>query len=246
MLPELRIKRISTPNSQQEINVASDAKSVRFDVYTKDEKSRRYDIEMQIVNHHNLPKRARYYQALNSIDSYEKGGSYNYADNSYVIYFCWFDPLGYDLQQYTLQRHINELPAQIVDDGTVNIFLDVSSLKQTVNPKLQAFLELVAQRPVEEKDEFVVQLRQRIAYVKQRKKWKVKYMKLSAYEMDHRDELRAAKEEALKQGEEKGKIKGIKEMVSVLRELQVRPIKIQQTIMERFNLTNEQANQYLK
>lgn len=71
-------------------------------------------------------------------------------------------------------------------------------------------------------------------------------MKLSAYEMDHRDELRAVKEEALKQGEEKGKIRGIKEMVSVLRELQVRPTKIQQTIMKRFNLTNEQANQYLK
>ena len=53
-----------------------DAKSVRFDVYTKDDK-RIFDIEIQTTNQKNLPKRARYYQSIIDMDNLSHGEKYS-------------------------------------------------------------------------------------------------------------------------------------------------------------------------
>jgi predicted transposase/invertase (TIGR01784 family) len=41
-----------------------DARSVGLDVYVKKEKEFVYDIEMQVGNTEELPRRSRYYQAM--------------------------------------------------------------------------------------------------------------------------------------------------------------------------------------
>lgn len=104
---------------------------------------------------------------------------------------------------------------------------------------------MIAQRPVEVEDEFVVQLKQRIAYVKQRKKWKVEYMKLSVYEMDHQDELRAAREEG-EAREARTKERDIQATVEILQELNISDVKVREKIMSKFGLTAKQADQFLK
>ena len=65
ILPDLNIERIEYPELQKSINMDMDARSVRLDVYVKDEKEVVYDIEMQVSHTKELAKRSRYYHYPN-------------------------------------------------------------------------------------------------------------------------------------------------------------------------------------
>ncbi len=60
ILPGLKIDRIEYPELQKSINVDMDAHSVRLDVYVKDDRETVYDIEMQVSDTKELPKRSRF------------------------------------------------------------------------------------------------------------------------------------------------------------------------------------------
>lgn len=64
-----------------------DARSVRLDVYVKDEKEVVYDIEMQVSHTKELPKRSRYYQSMIDLQLIDKGQLYDELKRSYVIYY---------------------------------------------------------------------------------------------------------------------------------------------------------------
>ena len=129
-------------------------------------------------------KRIRYYQTASSMEAYDKGQPYEKADDSYVIFFCNFDPFQLGEQRYILHKHIDGVPEYVVKDGQTDILFNVPSLKHDVNPKMQAFLDMIAQRKVEESDSLVVKLRKRMAVVKRNRKWRSEYMRRSVYEMD--------------------------------------------------------------
>lgn len=196
ILPDLHIKKIELPNNQQEFALAPDAKTVRFDIYTTDEAGNHYDIEMQVADHHNIAKRIRYYQTASSMEAYDKGQPYEQADDSYVIFFCNFDPFQLDQQRYVMHKHIDGLPKYIVEDGQTDILFNVPSLKHDVDPKMQAFLDMIAQRKVEETDPLVVKLKERMTVVKRNRKWRSEYMRRSLYEMDQE-----ARERRIQEGE---------------------------------------------
>ncbi|MBR0099595.1 MAG: PD-(D/E)XK nuclease family transposase, partial [Treponema sp.] len=62
LLLHIKIDHLEQPQSEKTVQESFDAKSVRFDVYTKDDR-RIFDLEMQTTDTKNLPKRARYYQS---------------------------------------------------------------------------------------------------------------------------------------------------------------------------------------
>lgn len=233
ILPDLHIKKIKLPNNQQEFIVAPDAKAVRFDIYTTDEQGNHYDIEMQVADHHNIAKRIRYYQTASSMEAYDKGQPYEQADDSYVIFFCNFDPFQLGQQRYVLHKHIDEIPEQIIEDGQTDILFNVPSLRHDVDPKMQAFLDMIAQREVEATDPLVVKLKERIAVVKRNRKWRSEYMRRSVYEMDQ--EMR---EKKIREGERKvrdGKreiLEGNRELLEEKRELQKGKREIQKSKRE--------------
>ena len=200
ILPDLTIRRLAPPKTQQEVNPTSDAKGVRFDIYTTDEHDNRYDIEMQVANHHNLAQRVRYYQAMNALDAYDKGANYHDANNSYVIFICCFDPFQRGAQFYSVNKHLNEFPDYRVLDGATDIYLNATSTRHEVPPRLQTLLDLVAHRDSGQADEFGVKLRKKIAAVKYNKEWRADFMRLSLYEMDHEYELKEATEKGQNQG----------------------------------------------
>ncbi|MBD7894250.1 hypothetical protein H9564_00600 [Limosilactobacillus sp. Sa3CUN2] len=141
---------------------------------------------------------------------------YQEANNSYVIFFCRFDPLGLGLQQYTIHRHVDESPEYIADDGTTTIFLNVPSLRKDVNQPLQKFLDMIANRKVDDDDDhFIVQLKKRVALVKHNKKWRAEYMHLSLYEMDRRHGLKVARQEGIQEGKESGKEEAILQVTNL-------------------------------
>lgn len=229
ILPDLHIKKIDLPNNQQEIALASDAKAVRFDIYTTDEQGNHYDIEMQVADHHNIAKRIRYYQTASSMEAYDKGQPYEKADDSYVIFFCNFDPFQLGEQRYILHKHIDGVPEYVVKDGQTDILFNVPSLKHDVNPKMQAFLDMIAQRKVEESDPLVVKLRKRMAVVKRNRKWRSEYMRRSVYEMDQemREQRIKEDEEQIKKDQEQ-----IKKEKQELKEANQRLVEGNQRLVE--------------
>ena len=62
----------------------TDARSVRLDVYIKDNKNTIYNVEMQTTNPRNLPKRSRYYQGMIDLNLIEKGENFNKLNKSYM------------------------------------------------------------------------------------------------------------------------------------------------------------------
>ena len=68
----IKISRIEYPKSQETIDISADAKSVRLDIYVEDGKETVYNIEMQTTENRNLPKRTRYYQGDEAVQSVRK------------------------------------------------------------------------------------------------------------------------------------------------------------------------------
>ncbi|WP_076459745.1 Rpn family recombination-promoting nuclease/putative transposase [Limosilactobacillus caccae] len=257
VLPALNIKRVKQVVSQQEFTSSHDAKGVRLDIYVEDDQRNRYDIEMQVVDKHNLPQRIRFYHANLAMDCYEKGQNYATADNSYVIFFCCFDPFGFGDQVYEVERLIKGHPEATYADGEQTLVFDVTSLRREVNPKLQQFLDMIANRQVGDGDDFIVQLEKRITFVKQNRKWRREYMQRSLYEMDIENSIALAKEEGLEQGLSQGlekglsqgkaeeRTRGIHNLIYSLERLGTPQTTIKQNLMELYQLSSEEAESYL-
>lgn len=73
MLPGLEIDRIEHPQLQKRIRPDTDAKSIRLDVYVKDDKNTAYNTEMQAADTKELPKRSRYYQGMPDLQMIDRG-----------------------------------------------------------------------------------------------------------------------------------------------------------------------------
>ena len=91
MLLDMKIEKLKPVQAERTMLETMDSKSVRFDVYAKDEK-RIFDIEMQTSTSKNLPKRSRYYQSVIDMDNLSKGENYTRLKDSYVIFLCQNSP----------------------------------------------------------------------------------------------------------------------------------------------------------
>ncbi|WP_251575255.1 hypothetical protein [Limosilactobacillus agrestimuris] len=102
---------------------------------------------------------------------------------------------------------LNYYPDYPYNDGEKTIFFDITNLRKTVGPRMQHVLDLLANRKLDEEDDFIIQLKQRIALVKQNRKWRKEYMQRSLYEMD----MENARNEAVKEGHERGLQQGLQQ-----------------------------------
>lgn len=236
-LPTLQIHKIIRITSQQEFVSSHNAKGIRLDIYAEDDQHNHYDIEMQIINKHNLPKRIRFYHSNLSMNCYEKGQSYVTADNSYVIFLCCFDPFGMGNQKYEIKRLIREHTSYPYNDGEYTYVFDVTSLQKEVSPKLQRFFNLIASQEDSEDDYFIVQLKKRITFVKQNREWRREFMQRSLYEMDVEYDLEQVKK--------REKVHGIQSLIQSLKEIGISDNVIMQKLVEHYHLSTKEAKEYL-
>ncbi len=173
---EIEIERIEYPEGQKVINLEKDAKSVRLDIFVKDEKESVYDIEMQTCTNPELPKRSRYYTAMLDLDMLDKGVSYKELKHSFVIFICTFDSFDRKRYRYTFENMCKEEEGLSLDDGTTKIFLNALGTKGDVSPELKAFLGYVAGNKSD--DAFVKELDAEVAKVRESKEWRREYMTL--------------------------------------------------------------------
>ncbi|MFC1238606.1 Rpn family recombination-promoting nuclease/putative transposase, partial [Treponema vincentii] len=113
-----KIEKITYLSSQNTVTANSGAKTVRLDVLVKDGSGTSYDIEMQVGNEYNIPKRMRYYQAVLDVAFLDKGYSYKALNESYIIFICLFDPIGSNRAVYTFENICIEDKRLPLQDGT--------------------------------------------------------------------------------------------------------------------------------
>ncbi|MDE7211442.1 MAG: Rpn family recombination-promoting nuclease/putative transposase, partial [Lachnospiraceae bacterium] len=176
IFPDMKIDHIEYPTLQKTINPDVDAKSVRLDVYVMDGEGTVYDIEMQMTDTKELPKRTRYYQAMMDLEMIDKGESYKKLKKSFVIFICPFDLFGKGRHIYTFRNYCREDKEILLGDDTAKIFLNAESRMEDINGDLWAFLDYVAGRKSE--DSFVLKLEKAVDKAKQNRKWRHEYMTL--------------------------------------------------------------------
>ena len=159
-------------------------RSIRLDVYIEDEEGTMYDIEMQVRNLGNLPKRSRFYQSLMDSPLLKSGErDFNQLNNSYIIFILPQDIFGKGLYRYTFEHRCLEDPDLPLGDGATRIFLNTRGTDPTgVSPTLIKLLSYIEQSstPCDEvlSDPQIKQLHSVVSQLKQSEEMGVQTEKL--------------------------------------------------------------------
>ena len=203
MVLEMEIAQVSVI-TEKTIAYHPEYHGIRLDVLAVEEGiNRRFNVEMQVKDKKNLPKRSRYYHSQLDMDALLTGVDYNHLPDTYVIFICDYDPFGDRLYRYTICNHCKENDKD-VDDGDYTIWL--SSKGNNVaeeSGELVKFLQYV-EDPEKESDsegEFVKSLKEQIAAIKRNREWEGRFMLLEEMIADER-------EEAMAEGHAKGLAEG--------------------------------------
>ncbi len=172
-------------------------KGVRLDVYAKDEKNTRYNVEMQVLRRAALGKRSRYYQSQMDMEILLAGSECEDLPNSYVIFVCDFDPFEKKKYVYTFQTRCKESEDTQLEDGRNILFLSTHGENEAEVPKeLVSFLKFVKadlQGSEEDfHDTYVEKLQEFIRHVKENRKMEERFM---VFEEMLRDERKEGKKE---------------------------------------------------
>ena len=178
------IGKIAYISVQHNINTYEQAKSVRFDVLVQTENGKFYDVEMQVSNEKNIPKRMRFYQAAIDISFLDKGNFYNDLNESFIIFICLFDVLGKNRSVYTFENICLEDKNISLQDGTKKVIINADAFKSTEDKDLKGFLEYLKTGKV--KSEFTRRIEEMIQTVKQNEQARQEYRLMSTFEMDAR------------------------------------------------------------
>ncbi|MDO4329979.1 MAG: Rpn family recombination-promoting nuclease/putative transposase [Lachnospiraceae bacterium] len=194
IFPYMKIIHIEYPEEQKSINITSDGKSVRLDVYVQDDAEIVYNIEIQSVDTGELPKRSRYYQGMIDLNLIEKGEHYRNLKESFVIFICTFDLFGKGRYLYTFRNLCVEDDAIELNDGTAKVFLNAKGRRGSADPALKEFLSYLDSGQI--KGDFAKRIEKEVKRVRENKEWRREYMTLL---MRDRENL----EKGRKEGEEK-------------------------------------------
>ncbi|MBO5302499.1 MAG: Rpn family recombination-promoting nuclease/putative transposase [Lachnospiraceae bacterium] len=206
-------------HAEHTIFYSSNYKSVRLDIYAKDEVEVSYNIEMQNENKRNLAKRSRYYQAEMDITSLKPGEDYKCLKPSYIIFICTFDPFGKGRYRYVFEPYCKEADVSL-NDETQRIFLNTKGKNVADIPiELLHFLQYIENSTEEvaklNGDETVSYLHSRVQSLKRNRELEVGYMYLQEFLDDQIEAaVEAAVEEAVEKTEKEVKVKTIMEFLA--------------------------------
>ena len=178
LILNVKIKEISYPEREKNINLRSDSKGIRLDVYVEEKSTNRsFDIEMQVSNNDNLAKRMRYYQELIDGDKLKPGQHYSALGESIIIFICPFR-FKYNRHFYSFRERCDQELDFILESGVTKIFLSTKGTVDDVSPDIKAFLDYVDNGIVS--GDFVKELDNAVQLVKSNRKAMKEFM---TYEM---------------------------------------------------------------
>ena len=203
ILPELKITAVKRRENEHPINYLAfdDERGVRFDAIIEDDRERFYDVEMQVVNQPGLGKRVCYYQAQIDQEMLKKGEDYDDLRESYVIFFCAFDPCGQDRRLYQF-RYYEDVDRQLrLPTNSHVILINTLGTRGKITPALAAVLDVMNRRR-DNQNPLAVSLVKEIDGYNRDKKRRRALMNLK---MRLKDEWRLGLSEGLDQGRAEGR-----------------------------------------
>ena len=120
-----------------------------------------YDIELQVANQENLPKRSRYYGAALDVNKLKKGRDYNELMPSYIIFICMHDEMKLDEPVYSF-RMFDEKYCIPLNDERYTIILNASCSMGKVPERLRALFEYLKTGEVAGEDDFIEKIDARV------------------------------------------------------------------------------------
>ena len=150
ILPEVEFDDLEI-TAQKSIEIGKDIHGVRFDIYVKSTKGTVFEIEMQVLNQGNLPRRLRFYGSMADSDMLDKGVVYSKLKDSYIIAICPFDYYDKGLHKYTFTNRCHEMEHLEMGDGTTKIVLNAAGTAVGAGGdigKISIYLRYFAVQPV--------------------------------------------------------------------------------------------------
>ena len=148
ILPKLKITAVKRRENEHPVNYLAfdDERGVRFDAIIEDDQERFYDVEMQVANQPGLGKRVRYYQAQIDQETLKKGEDYDDLRESYVIFFCAFDPCGQDRRLYQFHYYEDTDRQLRLPNNSHVILINALGTQGQITPELAAVLDVMNRR----------------------------------------------------------------------------------------------------
>lgn len=203
LILNVKIKEINYPEREKTINLRSDSKGIRLDVYVEEKGSNRsFDIEMQVSNSDNLAKRMRYYQELIDGDKLKPGQHYSALGESIIIFICPFR-FKYNRHFYSFHERCDQELDFILESGVTKIFLSTKGTIDDVTPNIKAFLDYVDKGIIS--GDFVKELDDAVQLVKSNRKAMKEFM---TYQMALLESEMTGVQRGLAQGIELGRTEG--------------------------------------
>ena len=200
-LPEFHIKQIENPEKEADVKLSIDAHGVRLDVITTDDKGRRIDVEMQMRDEKNIPRRMRYYEGSIDQTILEKGQNYNRLGDVVILFITPFDPFdAHGYYKYTFRNTCQEDKELVLDDGVTKVVLNAAGRKGEITSELKEFLQLVAGNVDPTcylEGSFADRVQRQVHIARRNARWRKEYMD---WEMTLRNEREKGREEGREEG----------------------------------------------
>ena len=202
ILPELNIERIEFLEEEKQIEETPESRGVRLDAYAGDGRQV-YDIEMQQQNRDDLRRRSRYNQAMVDEELLDKRARFSELKDSYVIFLSSFDLFGQKRIRYTFRNWCDEDKSLELKDGAVKVFINALGVRESAEPDLLAFLDLMMGKKSDNR--FAKNVQKAVDVVKLDREGRHRYMTV---EMWIREEAEIAKIEGRAEGRAQGREEG--------------------------------------
>lgn len=207
------IERVNV-SKEKSIVYHPEYKGVRLDVYAKDERNTRYNVEMQVASKPELGKRTRYYHSQIDMELLLSGSDYTELPDVFVIFICDFDPFGSQKYRYTFERQCEEDSDLRLQEGCKTIFLSTSGNNDwEVSGELVKFLNFVkadlSESETDYDDDFVKKLQESIRRIKSDREMEERFMIFEEMLRDERAEGKA-------EGRAEGKAEAVLELLEEL------------------------------
>lgn len=193
-------------NTEKSIVYNPEYKGVRLDVFARDEKNTRFNVEMQVAKQ-SLEKRTRYYHSQMDMEMLLTGVPYEELPNCYVLFICDFDPFMLKKYRYTVKHVLVEDEKFTYQDGSHTVFLSTKGENDSEVPgPLVRFMKFVAaslgESTADFEDKFVERLQASIRRIKSSREMRERYMLFEEMLRDERAE-----------GKAEGKVEGLAEAI---------------------------------
>ena len=193
-------------------------RSVRLDIYAEDN-NYLFDIEMENKSDKaDLLKRSIYYSGIMDISDLEKSQDYSKLKNSFVIFFCDFDPFDDNIYVYTISHHCKE-NGKYIDSGKISIFINLRGKSGNITKELKNLIIYMRTGKIIEEDDFIKDIDEEVKKNRNNPKWRREEMSLEAklvssrnygYKQGEASGLKKGEKKGLEKGMEKGMKKGMK------------------------------------